>query len=147
MVIPLAAQRLLSASLLAMVVSTATTEVLADSPASAPQPSTHASTMPRAIAGGAVLFAVAYGLALYVPLRDDFSGESDWLAVPVAGPTIAMARGIENVNYWGLAIDQIGQLGGLTLIVAGSIHWASESSSVAIRAAPNGRGVSVQVLY
>jgi hypothetical protein len=40
------------------------------------------------------------------------------LAVPVAGPTLAIAYRLEGVSYWGLVMDQIGQLGGLTLVTA-----------------------------
>jgi hypothetical protein len=75
-------------------------------------------TFGRAGVGGIVLFSVAYGLALSVPLQRGFSGESGLLAVPIAGPALAVGCRLDGVNYWGLILDQVGQLGGVALVAA-----------------------------
>jgi hypothetical protein len=75
-------------------------------------------TLGRAGVGGIVLFSVAYGLALTVPLQRSFSGDSGVLAVPIAGPALAIGCRLEGVNYWGLIFDQVGQLGGVALVAA-----------------------------
>ncbi|HEV8244443.1 MAG TPA: hypothetical protein VGP93_01615 [Polyangiaceae bacterium] len=107
----------------------------------------HASPVPRALTGGALLLGVAYGLVLYMPIHDGFRGESAWLAVPVAGPTISMARNPKDAN-WALAIDQIAQLGGVVLVVAGSVElYRYSSPSLSIAMSTYGKGVSLAMRY
>jgi hypothetical protein len=89
--------------------------------------SVHERAVPRAVTGGALVFGVAYGLALYLPARDGFEQQRGWLAVPFVGPSLAMANEITDVSYWGLAFDQIGQLGGGALMMVGAINAGSHN--------------------
>jgi hypothetical protein len=82
-----------------------------------------------------------------MPIHDGFRGESAWLAVPVAGPTISMARNPKDAN-WALAIDQIAQLGGVVLVVAGSVElYRYSSPSLSIAMSTYGKGVSLAMRY
>jgi hypothetical protein len=88
-------------------------------PTFVPSPRTNEGrALGRAGVGGIVLFSVAYGLALSLPLQRSFSGDSGLLAIPIAGPALALGCRLDGVNYWGLIFDQVGQLGGLALVAA-----------------------------
>jgi hypothetical protein len=100
--------------------STASTSDKSKHPSPAiPELAPHHRPVPRAVTGGAVLFGVAYALVLYFPVREGFQGDSAWLAAPIAGPVLAARSGFAEVNYWGLALDEVGQLGGATLLTLG----------------------------
>ena len=82
----------------------------------------------RVQTGGLVLFGVSYGLVLGIPAMNGFSEGREWFALPVAGPIVAATRGA--VDYpWAIVLDEVGQVGGLTLLVAGdSVSWGSTAS-------------------
>jgi len=78
--------------------------------------------------GGLLVFGVSYGIALGVPAVNGFSEGREWFAVPVAGPVIGLSRGAP-IDPWAVAFDEIGQVGGLTLLLAGdSVGWGSSAS-------------------
>jgi len=82
----------------------------------------------RVQTGGLVLFGVSYGIALGVPAVAGFSEEREWFAVPLAGPVIGLVRGAP-ISPWPVVFDEIGQVGGLTLLVAGdNVSWGSTAS-------------------
>jgi len=82
----------------------------------------------RVQTGGLLLFGVSYGLALGVPAVSGFSESREWFAIPVAGPVIGMARGAP-LDAWPIVLDEIGQVGGLTLLIAGdSVSWGSSAT-------------------
>ena len=96
------------------------------SEASVPRPSEPA--LSRVQTGGLVLFGVSYGIALGVPSVAGFSEGREWFALPLAGPVIGLARGAP-ISPWPVVFDEIGQLGGLTLLVAGDrVSWGSTAS-------------------
>jgi len=94
----------------------------------------------RALIGGSVLFAASYGLALTA--ADEYG-----LAVPIAGPWIAMAHGEGSEE---LVLDGIAQLGSVALI-AGSFIFPertlgpARSSAPAIRLRVGAAGTKVVV--
>jgi len=93
---------------------------------SVPRPSE--PLLSRVQAGGLVLFGVSYGVALGVPAVAGFSEGREWFALPLAGPVIGLARGAP-VSPWPVVFDEIGQVGGLTLLVAGdSVSWGGTAS-------------------
>jgi hypothetical protein len=64
----------------------------------------------KALVAGAVLLGFGYALALSVPLTRNFRGDSDRLAVPVAGPWLSKVT-------WPYALDGLLQLGGVAFMV------------------------------
>jgi hypothetical protein len=94
--------------------------------ASVPRPSS--PSLSRTQTGGLVLFGVSYGAALGVPVVAGFSDGREWFAVPLAGPLIGMTHGL-HIDPWAIVLDEIGQLGGVTLFLAGdSVSWGSSAS-------------------
>jgi hypothetical protein len=94
--------------------------------ASVPRPSSPWLT--RTQTGGLVLFSVSYGAALGVPVVSGFSEGREWFAVPLAGPIIAMTHEL-HLDPWAIVLDEIGQVGGVTLFLAGdSVSWSSSAS-------------------
>jgi hypothetical protein len=88
-------------------------------PAPAPR---HDTSLSRARSGGIFLFGVSYGLVLAVPVMKGFRDGREWLAVPLAGPWVAMTK--DAAPPWALVLDDLGQLFGTALILAGpSITW------------------------
>lgn len=80
-------------------------------------------TRPRV--GGIVLFSASYGLALAAPLGSGFSNGREWLAVPAFGPMLGIALRAD-VPPWALVLDEVGQVGGLLLTLAGDhVSWSS----------------------
>jgi hypothetical protein len=78
--------------------------------------------------GGLVLFGVSYGAALGVPVVAGFSDGREWFAVPLAGPLIGMTHEL-HLDPWAIVLDEIGQVGGVTLFLAGdSVSWGSSAS-------------------
>jgi hypothetical protein len=93
--------------------------------ASVPRPSSPWLT--RTQTGGLVLFGVSYGAALGVPVVAGFSDGREWFAVPLAGPLIAMTHEL-HLDPWAIVLDEIGQVGGVTLFLAGdSVSWGSSA--------------------
>ncbi len=82
-----------------------------------------ARTVPewRAVNGGLVLFGASYAGAIGGAAASDFRSDTAWLAVPVFGPWISIARGT-TLNAWGLSLDGLAQLGGATLVAAGFVY-------------------------
>jgi hypothetical protein len=75
-----------------------------------------------------VLFGVSYGAALGVPLVAGFSDGREWFAVPLAGPVIGMTHEL-HIDPWAIVLDEIGQVGGVTLFLAGdTVSWGSTAS-------------------
>jgi hypothetical protein len=101
------------------------------------------STHSRAVTGGALLFGVAYGIALYLPIKQRFEGDATWLAVPFAGPFAAMTDKPDDVAYAGLAFDGIAQLGGAVLFAAGLAQDHASMRSISLRVWRDRRGCSV----
>jgi hypothetical protein len=82
----------------------------------------------RPRAGGLGLFVFSYGLALSAPLARGFRDGREWLAVPVTGPILSLVASRDN-NPWALVLDEIGQLGGLSLFLSGdAVVWTSAST-------------------
>jgi hypothetical protein len=115
-------------------------------PAAAPAPpppkrlvAEHIITEPRygLVAGGAVLFPLAYLAPLIIAGATDFENESEWLAIPLLGPLITMGErnwdedcpdSDNNCSDNGRANDGIGvgltfsallQLGGAVMFITG----------------------------
>ena len=97
--------------------------------------SAEASTRPdtRALTGGALLFAVSYGLAGAAAVQGYFGEHSEWAAVPVAGPWILVPRA---GGSQALVLDGVGQLGGVAL-VAGSFMFPERTLGPARASAPS----------
>ncbi len=77
--------------------------------------------------GGVVAFLASYGFALAVPVTGGFRDGREWLAAPLVGPPVALARQV--APPWGLTLDEIGQVLGVALIVAGDrVSWSSTSN-------------------
>jgi hypothetical protein len=102
--------------------------------ASVPRPSSPWLT--RTQTGGLVLFGVSYGAALGVPVVGGFSDGREWFAVPFAGPILAVAYDRPgarsealHLDPWAIVLDEIGQVGGVALFLAGdSVSWGSSAS-------------------
>lgn len=93
-----------------------------------PVPRPSEPLLSRVQTGGLVLFGVSYGIALGVPAVAGFSEGREWFALPVAGPVIGLVRGAP-VSPWPVVFDEIGQVGGLTLLVAGdTVSWGASAS-------------------
>ena len=94
----------------------------------APVPRPSEPLLTRVQTGGLVLFGVSYGLVLSIPVMHGFSEGREWLAVPVAGPIIGATNGV--LEYpWAVVLDEVGQVGGLSLLIAGdSVSWGSTAS-------------------
>jgi hypothetical protein len=97
----------------------------------------------QAVTGGAVLFGAAYGLALYLPIRQGFQGDATWLAVPMIGPFAAMADRPDDVGYSGLVFDGLAQIGGAVLVGAGIAESSRSAPAISLRVWGDRRGCSV----
>jgi hypothetical protein len=74
--------------------------------------------------GGILAFAASYGIAFAIPAIGGFRDGREWMAAPVLGPAIGLVRG--TALPWGLALDELGQLVGISLIIAGdNVSWTS----------------------
>ena len=102
--------------------------------ASVPRPSSPWLT--RTQTGGLLLFGVSYGAALGVPVAGGFSDGREWFAVPLAGPILAVTHDRPgarsealHLDPWAIVFDEIGQVGGVALFLAGdSVSWGSSAS-------------------
>jgi|SRR5688572_12499446 hypothetical protein len=97
----------------------------------------------QAVTGGAVLLGAAYGLALYLPVRQGFEGDATWLTVPMIGPFAAMADRPDDVGYSGLVFDGLAQIGGAVLIGTGIADSNRAAPAVSLRVWGDRRGCSV----
>jgi hypothetical protein len=86
------------------------------------------------VIAGMITFFVSYGIALSVAMIDDFKDQTNWLAVPVAGPWLMMSNrsrpscnsqsssdvciedGAETILRFYLAIDGIAQAAGAGML-------------------------------
>jgi hypothetical protein len=88
------------------------------------------------VIAGTVVFAVSYGIALSVAMIDDFKDQTNWLAVPIAGPWLMMynrtrpdcndstgsgcvEEGLETILRFYLAVDGVAQAAGVTMLSFG----------------------------
>jgi hypothetical protein len=88
------------------------------------------------VIGGMITFFVSYGIALSVAMIDDFKDQTNWLAVPVAGPWLMMYnrsrpdcdsqtgngcvdQSLETVLRFYLAIDGVAQAAGAGMLAFG----------------------------
>ena len=87
-------------------------------PSSSPLYTQSPTTIPdwKAVGGGLVLFGAGYGLALAAV------GSSRWMAIPLAGPWIALGTGAEKPSEWALALDGIMQGSGALITAGGFIY-------------------------
>ncbi|MEO8906413.1 MAG: hypothetical protein ABI627_33225 [Polyangiaceae bacterium] len=65
-----------------------------------------------ALSAGGLLFGLGYAIAFVSAARDDFSGSSGRLAIPLAGPWLVGPS-------WNWALDGLAQLGGVAFMVDG----------------------------
>lgn len=75
----------------------------------------------RTLSGGLILFGGAYGIALAIPVSEGFDDARGFLAVPGAGPWIALEAGAD-VDGWAIAADGVLQLSGAFLIGLALTH-------------------------
>ncbi|MBI3202291.1 MAG: hypothetical protein HYZ29_12165 [Myxococcales bacterium] len=107
--------------------------------AEASQISTRAKSEPewRLVRAGAVSFGVAYAVCVGGAAAEGFDRPSARLAIPVAGPWLALDSGI---NPWALVMAGTAQAAGATLIVWGFASprrvLGPAEASVAVTAAP-----------
>ena len=71
-----------------------------------------------AVQGGSVLFIVAYAAALGLAAKEDFRGDSGWMAAPVVGPW-AILWGGSSVSGWVATFDGLAQLAGISFVALG----------------------------
>jgi hypothetical protein len=88
------------------------------------------------VIAGMITFFVSYGIALSVAMIDDFKDQTNWLAVPVAGPWLMMwdrsrpncdsqsgsgcvEESLETVLRFYLAIDGLAQAAGVGMLSFG----------------------------
>ena len=114
-------------------------------PASTPIPepsliSTKARSEPewRAIRGGGILFGASYALCVGGAASRSFGEDSDRLAIPIAGPWLALESG----NAWALVMAGTAQLAGVTFVVWGFASprrvLGPATATVSLTAAPDG---------
>lgn len=82
----------------------------------APLPEARSEPEWRAVRGGGFLFGGAYALCLGGAATEGFRESSGRLAIPVAGPWLALDSGI---NAWALVMAGTAQAAGVSLIVWG----------------------------
>jgi hypothetical protein len=75
----------------------------------------------KAVQGGLILFTLGYGLALAAGASCSFEDQAKWLAVPVAGPWVALGSGAE-ANGWALAGDGVVQFAGALITLGGFLY-------------------------
>jgi hypothetical protein len=92
----------------------------------------------RALGGGLLLFGGGYGAALWIAASERFDAGSSWLAIPLAGPWLALGQGSE-VYPWALALDGVLQTSG-ALLTSLAVAYPHRTLGPAA-----GAGVSVHV--
>jgi hypothetical protein len=94
----------------------------------APVPRPSEPLLTRIQTGGVILFGVSYGIALSIPVADGFSHGREWFALPLVGPPLGYAHN-DSFNPWAIAFDELGQVGGIALLLAGDgVSWGSTAS-------------------
>lgn len=76
---------------------------------------------PIALRGGLVLFGASYGIALGGAAAMKLKRPEGWLAVPFAGPWIALARDADP-GPWPLLADGVLQIAGAAIVAVGFIE-------------------------
>jgi hypothetical protein len=106
----------------------------------------------RALAAGMVLLGVGYALALSVPIAKDWEGQTGWLAVPLAGPWIALGSGwdLERPSAEVIALDGVVQASG-GLLLAGAFAYPRRilgpAQSWSLTVQPHARGLSIHACF
>jgi hypothetical protein len=97
------------------------------------------------IVGGSVLFGIAYFVPLSIVAAAEFPNESEWLAIPVAGPFITMAKMDWNEMCEDDVECSLGQVanvfGGIGLVVTGLMQAGGVAMITVGAAVPNERVV------
>jgi hypothetical protein len=101
---------------LAALLGSVTAPALADPSSDGSRPQ-EGQTRPdqRAFVGGAVFFAIAWGLAGAAAASGNYGSDDQYLTLPLLGPWIMAAKGETDA---GLILDGVAQVGGAALVGA-----------------------------